>query len=85
MRTPLLIAALATTMLVACGHPATLQYDHGNSYREAMALQADRTRASAADSVYELNGTEGIELRARAVEKTTDLETAESELTLDVK
>lgn len=81
MRLTLTLAALAA--LTACGHPTHLQYDYGHSYEEAFAIQADLERESVEDAVYELNGVEGIEIRARAAESTTDQESGQSEVTAE--
>ncbi|MCB9743163.1 MAG: hypothetical protein H6741_14085 [Alphaproteobacteria bacterium] len=81
MRLTLTLAALAA--LTACAHPEHLQYDHGNSYEAAFSTQADLTRESVEDAVYELNGVEGIEIRARAAESTTDQESGKSEVTAE--
>lgn len=59
---------------VGCGEPAHLQYDYGRSYSETFAVQADRTRPSIADSEYSLTGVEGLELRQRVQDATTDEE-----------
>lgn len=76
-RIVLVLASLAA--LTACGQPTHLQYDYGRAYTAAFDAQADRTRPSAANAVYELNGTEGLEIRARAQENTTDAESGEAE------
>lgn len=74
-----LLAALALGTLVGCGHPATLQYDHNRAYEAAFALQADRDRASIAENVYELSGTEALDIRMRTTEASTDQESGEAE------
>lgn len=79
MRLSLLIAALA--LATSCGHPQTLSYDYGRAYDAAFAAQADLTRASAADLDYPLSGVEGIELRRRVEESTTDEESGRAETT----
>jgi len=66
---------LSATVLGGCTEPLRLQYDHGRAYAEAFSRQADLTRASVSSDVYVLTGTEGLELRKRVEEATTDTET----------
>lgn len=66
-----------------CGQ-RNLQYDFGRSYTAAMITQADRGRPSAADAAYPLNGNEGVQLRLRVTESTTDEESGEAEATRKV-
>lgn len=73
------LAAVALGTLVGCAHPATLQYDHERAYEAAFAMQADRDRASIADEVYELTGTEALDIRMRTTEASTDQESGEAE------
>lgn len=77
MNRTLLLVPLAG--LVACGHPKQLQYDFGRSYERAMSTQADLDRPTAADGAYSLTGIEGIELRKRTTEQTTDAESGDPE------
>lgn len=78
--TRLVFASLSLiAALTACGEPAHLQYDYSRSYEAAFSAQADRTRPAAANAIYELNGVEGLEIRARAQENTTDAESGEAE------
>lgn len=83
MRLPLLISALG--LLVACGHPQTLQYDHGSTYHAAMSMQADLDRESASDATYDLTGEEALKIRVLVTESSTDSESANTTLDLDVK
>lgn len=66
-------------LLVACGEPARLQYDWSRAYTEAMTRQTDLSRQSAADAAYPLEGAEGLEIRVRVLEVSTD---AEEDLTV---
>lgn len=70
-RLPFILLPLA---IGGCAEPMRLQYDHGRSYAEAFNRQADLTRTSAASGVYTLTGVEGLELRKRVEEATTDEE-----------
>lgn len=74
-----LIVVFALGALAGCGYPAHLQYDHGRAMSQTLATQADLTRPSAATSAYALTGVEGLELRQRVVEESTDAETGEAE------
>ena len=79
----LILAVLALGTLAACGHPQTLQYDHGRSYTEAFTMQADLDRPSVNMELYELSGVEGMAIRMQAeVEATNTEDTTTS--TLDV-
>lgn len=78
MRTFLPLAALALG-LAGCGHKRILQEGHGNAFEASMAIQADRGRPTVADSAYSLTGFEGIELRLRVTEESTDEESGEVE------
>lgn len=71
--------ALAILALTACGEPYHLQSDFGNAYLQATQTQGDRGRASVAASEYALTGFEGIELRLRVTEASSDVETGEVE------
>ncbi len=66
--------ALIFCLLPACAGQVAHQYDHGRSYTETFAVQSDLNRPSALDQDYSLTGIEGVELRARAEEATTDEE-----------
>lgn len=78
--TRLVFASLAlVAVLTACGQPTHLQYDYARSYEAAFSAQADRTRPAAANAIYELNGVEGLEIRARAQENATNAESGEAE------
>lgn len=79
MRTPLMALLLAA--LTACGHPQTLTYDYGRSFEEAFSTQADLTRPSVQGLAYPLSGVEGIALRQRVQEETTDEESGRAEKT----
>ena len=68
MRTSLVILSV---LAAGCGYQAH-QYDHRRAYEEAFATQADLTRESVQGQEYELSGTEGVALRARVEEATTE-------------
>ncbi len=77
---PVIAAALA---LPAC-HKSHLQYDFGRAYTQTMVTQADLNRPSVADSAYPLTGAEGVQLRMRVTEETTDAESGQAESTQKV-
>ncbi len=70
-------------LVLACGSPAHLQYDHGNAYEMALKMQSQLDRASAINEVYPLSGTEAAGIRTQAEEATATqeekLETAKKE------
>jgi hypothetical protein len=78
-KTAVSVVLFAGLALAGCGHPRQLQYDYGRAYEQALATQADLDRPTAADAAYELTGIEGIELRKRATETTTDAESGDPE------
>ena len=81
----LLLTTLAVSLLSSCGQPLHLQYDYGRAYTDAMLTQADLTRPSAVDSAYPLTGFEGLELRLRVTEESTDAESGNAEATQTVE
>ncbi len=70
----LILSAVALAALVGCGHPQTLQYDHGRSYTEAFTMQADLDRPSVNMELYELSGVEGMAIRMQAEVEATNTE-----------
>ena len=56
-----------------------MQYDFGRSYMEAAQLQANLDRPSVARSVYELSGTESLNLRANVEKATSEEKSGEIE------
>lgn len=77
MTRPLAFAVAALAM--GCGYPRHLQYDYGRSFQQSLTQQADLTRPSAANGAYPLSGVDGLEMRARVQEVTTDAESAAPE------
>lgn len=63
---------------LACGSPTHLQYDHGRASNEAFAIQADLERETVQDLEYAMMGVEGLVIRYRAAEASTDQEDGES-------
>lgn len=78
---PLGPLALAALLLGACGTPAHLQYDFARAYSASMTTQADLKRPSVANDGYVLTGREGLLLRQRVEEETTDKESGKAEST----
>jgi hypothetical protein len=62
--------ALITTSL-GCSTPHHLQYDHGRSFADTMAIQADLSRPSVAQAIYSLSGEEALALSQNATESLT--------------
>jgi hypothetical protein len=73
-------ATLSLALLLASGCGAGLhhQYDHGRAYQQAFDQQADIERESVQDADFELTGIEGLFLRLRVYESTTDAEDTQS-------
>ena len=82
-RSAIVLSGLVAT-LAGCGQPAHLQYDFGRAYTDAMHTQADLGRSSVASSAYPLSGFEGIELRTRVTEESTDAESGQAETTASI-
>lgn len=70
---------LSLAALTGCTSGPHLQYDHGRAYAATTAAQANLSRDAAAESAYPLTGEEGLELRQRVVESSTDAETGRAE------
>ncbi len=71
--------SLALLGLAGCASPTHLQYDFGRAYTDTLAIQSDLQRASAAGDAYPFGGIEGLELRQRVTEETTDAESGTAE------
>jgi hypothetical protein len=69
---------LLALLLAGCGTGLHRQYDHGRAYDAAFDQQADLERESVQDADYELSGIEGLLLRLRVYESTTDEEKSET-------
>lgn len=71
------------TLLLACGSPTHLQYDHGRAYYEALSAQSNLARSTAINEVYPLEGAEAQAIRAQSEEATSTsddkIETLENE------
>lgn len=72
-RIPFVIVA-GGLFVTACGEPAHLQRTYGQAYAEAFTQQADLDRPAAKDAGYALTGEEGLALRERVAEATSDAE-----------
>jgi hypothetical protein len=57
-----------------------LQRDHGRAYAEAFSLQADLERATVRGVTFPLDGFEGLKLRERQLDSSTDKESGKTEL-----
>lgn len=78
-RTPLLLCAAGLVLGAGCGSPKHLQYSFGESTAATLEIQADRGRPTVTDAAYPLTGFEGLELRMRVTEESTDEESGEVE------
>ena len=65
---------LVSTLFLACGQPAHMQYDFGRSFNESVALQGTLDRASAANAAYPLGGAEALKVREATRSAATDKE-----------
>jgi hypothetical protein len=65
-------------LLSACGEPAHLQHSYATSYDYAFEAQADLERAGAQGEQITLTGEEGLALRQRVAESTSDAEAGET-------
>lgn len=71
-------------VVLGCAQPTHLQYDFGRAYMEAASLQANLDRPSVANAVYELSGTEGVQLRENVEASTTEQKSGKAETTESV-
>ncbi len=55
---------------LGCASPTHLQYDHGRSFYQTIALQSDLTRSTV--PAYGLSGEEAAAIRMRVQESSTD-------------
>ncbi|NOY25630.1 MAG: hypothetical protein GXP62_07130 [Oligoflexia bacterium] len=78
MRTTLLLLGACTT-LSGCAYHKFMQPGHGESFNAMMAIQADLGRPTVANAAYPLTGFEGLELRQRVTEQSTDEESGNPE------
>ena len=79
MLTPLRLALLLG--LAGCAQPVHQQYDFGRAYMTTIQVQSDLTRPLDNAEAYALSGVEGIELRQRVIEESTDAESGTAEVT----
>lgn len=78
MRTTLILLA-AGAALSGCAHHQFMQPGHSETFNEVMAVQADLGRPTVANAAYPLTGFEGLELRQRVTEQSTDTESGDPE------
>ena len=64
----------------ACKAPVHLSYDFGRAYQATFPVQSDLTRESVMSLQHPLGGLEGVEIRLKVTEGTTDAEDASSTL-----
>jgi hypothetical protein len=78
MTRSILITVAGGLFVSACNEPAHLQRSYGEAYSEAFTQQADLTRPAAAEAGITLTGEEGVALRQRVAESTSDTEKGET-------
>ena len=78
-RTSLLLCATGLVLGAGCGSPKHLQDSFGQASAAAWEIQADRGRPTVTDGAYPLTGFEGLELRMRVTEESTDEESGQAE------
>ena len=63
-----------------CKAPAHLSYDFGRAYQATFPVQSDLTRESVMALQHPLGGLEGVEIRLKVTEGTTDKQDATTTL-----
>jgi hypothetical protein len=71
---------IALVLLIGCGSPTHLQYDHGRASNQAFSAQGDLARPEVVDAVPVLQGAEALLIRAAVHQKTTDTTTGKPEV-----
>ena len=71
---------IALVLLIGCGSPTHLQYDHGRASNQAFSSQGDLARVEVVDAVPVLQGAEALLIRAAVHQKTTDDTTGKPEV-----
>ena len=71
-------------VLVGCGSPLHLQYDHGRASAQAFSAQGNLSRPEVADAAYPLQGIEAWEIRARVLEQSSDTESGKAEYVKEI-
>ena len=66
-------------MLMGCGSPVHLQYDHGRASSQAFSAQGNLARPGIEDDAVPLSGAEAMEIRSRVFEQSTDAESGQAE------
>ena len=75
------LLALATLGLTGCATTRDLDHDHARCFNQVLTIQADLGRPTVANAAYTLTGFEGLELRKRVTEESTDKESGQVEAT----
>ena len=71
-------------VLVGCGSPAHLQYDHGRASSQAFSAQGNLARPGIEDDAVPLSGAEAMEIRSRVFERSTDAESGKAEYVQEI-
>lgn len=79
IRSVSLLILPAGLLLAGCGQPKHLNTGYGETFQAVIDIQSDLGRPTVADAAYPLTGFEGIELRLRVTEESTDAESGELE------
>jgi len=67
------VAGLGIFMLAAgCKAPVHLSYDYGRAFQATFPVQSDLTRESVMSLQHPLGGLEGVQIRLKVTEQTTE-------------
>jgi len=79
-----MLRLLPLALMLGCGSPLHLQYDHGRASAQAFAAQGNLDRPGSAQDAYPLQGIEAWEIRNRVLEQSSDNESGKAEYVKDV-
>ena len=79
-----MIRLFPTLLLIGCGSPVHLQYDHGRASSQAFSAQGNLARPGIEDDAVPLSGTEAMEIRSRVFEQSTDSESGKAEYVQEI-
>ena len=79
-----MIRLIPMMLLIGCGSPMHLQYDHGRASSQAFSAQGNLARPGIEDDAVPLSGTEAMEIRSRVFEKSTDTESGKAEYVQEI-
>jgi len=79
-----MIRYLPFVLLVGCGSPMHLQYDHSRASSQAFSAQGNLARPGIEDDAVPLSGAEAMEIRSRVFEQSTNAESGKAEYVQDI-